>query len=363
MEMTKPKRRCWAIRTDKNNESLLFDELRNGRLRQGWGHDPNQDLRLIQGEIASGGNWWERLSTMQKEVFPHLRMISSAEDSVQLGDLILVPNLPEQGYFVLGEVTGTYYYDPLMLSKEQDINELGKDYGHVLPVRLLTERGINKYAGGVEASIRSTLRTPMRMWNLDAYGEALETLVTQYGNGADLSTALSGEARLDRAWEAAWSHATEALRQRLEEELKARFQAAEWEEPITRALKGLYPGAQVRPMGGPGEHGADVVIQIPNHFGGSPWLILIQVKNYIGQIDAAVVTQLRSAYTHYAKEGTPLSLVVMTTANEASTDLRTAASALSKELGIPVQVVLRREMIEIMSEGLRKGLDPGRISP
>jgi hypothetical protein len=168
MEMTKPKRRCWAIRTDKNNESLLFDELRNGRLRQGWGHDPNQDLRLIQGEIAAGGNWWERLSTTQKEIFPHFCMISSAEDSVQLGDLILVPNLPEQGYFVLGEVTGTYYFDPLMLSNEQDINELGKDYGHVLPVRLLTERGINKYAGGVEASIRSTLRTPMRMWNLSA---------------------------------------------------------------------------------------------------------------------------------------------------------------------------------------------------
>jgi len=346
------KRRYWAIRTDRSNKPLLLSELREGRLRQGWGHDPSQDLQFIQTEIAKGGTWWERLSETQKEVLPHLRMLSSAQDSVQLGDWILVPNLPEDGYFFIAEVTGQYYYDPLTLSDEQDIHDLHRDYGHILPVRLLTDQGINRYADHVHASIRSTLRTPMRMWNLDGYGEVMEKLVAEYKAGTDLSAAKSGEARLARAWEAALSHASDALRERLEPELDARFQAAEWEEPIKMVLANLYPGADVRWVGGPEEYGADVIVQIPNHFGGLPWLIVVQVKNYTGEIGAAVLTQLGVAYNRYSQEGKLLSLIVMTTAEKTSSEFLAAAALLSEELNVPVEIVLRKEMMKIISEGL-----------
>jgi len=104
--MTSPKRRYWAIRTDRDNKSRLLSELQQGRLRQGWGYDPSQDLRLIQADIIKGGKWWERLSETQKQVLPHLLMLSSAKDSVQLGDWILVPNLPDDGYFLIVEVAG-----------------------------------------------------------------------------------------------------------------------------------------------------------------------------------------------------------------------------------------------------------------
>ena len=352
MEMTSPKRRYWAVRTDRHNKSILLRELRHGRLRQGWGYDPSQDLRLIQAEIVNGGMWWERLSETQKEVLPHLRMLSTTEDSVQLGDWILVPNLPDDGYFLVAEVAGEYYYDPLALSEEEDINELAKDYGHVLPVRLVTDQGINRYADHVHASIRGTLRTPMRMWNLDGYGDVLEKLIAEYKTGTDLSTAKSGEARLARAWEIALTHAADALRERFEPELDARFQAAEWEEPIKTVLENLYPGADVRWVGGPQEYGADVVVQIPNHFGGLPWLIVVQVKNYTGELGTAVLTQLRVAYDRYSKEGKLLSLVVMTTAEKTSADFLEAATLLSEEFSVPVEVILRKNMIKILSEGL-----------
>ncbi|ADE17023.1 restriction endonuclease (plasmid) [Nitrosococcus halophilus Nc 4] len=350
--MTDRTRRYWAIRTDRYNKPLLLSELRDGRLRQGWGYDPSQDLELIQGEIHKGEKWWERLSETQKEVLPHLRMLSSSEDSVQPGDLILVPNLPEDGYFLLAEVTGTYYYDPLTLSAEENINDLPKDYGHVLPVRLLTEHGINRYADHVHASIRSTLRTPMRMWCLDGYGDIIEELLSEYQAGADFSAAESGEARLASAWDTALSHVYDALQKRLAPELDARFQAAEWEEPIKMVLGNLYPGADIRWVGGPQENGADVIVQIPNHFKGLPWLIVVQVKNYVGELGPAVLAQLRAAYQRYSQDGKLLSLVVMTTADRASPEFVSGAESMSKELNVPVEAVLRNEMMKLISRGL-----------
>ncbi|HVA82333.1 MAG TPA: restriction endonuclease [Candidatus Binataceae bacterium] len=345
-------RRYWAIRTDRENRALLLEELRQGRLRQGWGYDPSQDLRLVQREIANQGAWWERLSENQKEVLPHLRMLADAHDSVQPGDWAIVPNLPEQGLFVIVEVVGNYYYEPLKLSSDSDINGTSSDYGHILPVQILTPNGINKYADPVDAKLRGSLHTPKRMWCLDPYRDSLVQLMDDYKGGVPLLAATSGEARLSNAWGIAWDHAAEALRERLGKELDKRFQAAEWEEPIKIALEGLYPGADIRWVGGPAEKGADVVVQIQNWFGSVPWLVIVQVKNYTARIGADVVTQLRTAYEHYGKDGTVLALVVMTTADEMGADLSREKEKLSTELKIPVEVLLRTKMLKILSDGL-----------
>jgi len=241
--MSTQPRRYWAIRTDKENIPLLLSEVRAGRLRQGWGYNPGQDLRLVRAEISQGGKWWERLTEQQKEVLGHLKMLCTSEGGVQCGDWILLPNLPEYGpFFLVAEVTGDYYFDMLSLVGDADVNDLRQDYGHVLPVRLVTEHGINRYAEIVDAGIRNTLKTPMRMWNVDAYRDAIELLITQYNTGGEFSTATSGTTRLQSAWEIALSHAAKLLQERLGSELDIRFQAAEWEEPITLVLKNLTPG-------------------------------------------------------------------------------------------------------------------------
>lgn len=66
-------RRYWAIRTDRRIKPLLFDELRNGRLRQGCGHHVDQDLRLIKKEIDKGGDWPNRISENQRNAIPSLK--------------------------------------------------------------------------------------------------------------------------------------------------------------------------------------------------------------------------------------------------------------------------------------------------
>jgi hypothetical protein len=121
--MSATPRRYWAIRTHKYNIPLILGELR-----------------------------------AQNEVRGHLKMLSKADDGVQVGHWILLPNLPEEGpFFLIAEVTGEYYFDMLSLTEDTDINDLGKDYGHVLPVRLITKDGINRYAEIVDASIRATI--------------------------------------------------------------------------------------------------------------------------------------------------------------------------------------------------------------
>ncbi len=353
-EMKTINRRYWAIRSDKNNKKILFGELTRGQLRQGWGYDLSQDLQLLQAEIEKGGSWWDRLTSVQKEALPQLRMFSRSTDSIQQGDIIVIPNLPDHGFFCIAEVAGNYTYAPMKLKKDVDVNELGQDYGHILPIKLLTPKGVNKYAEQVDAGIRSTLHTPMRMWNLDFYKAAIDKLVENAESGLVLTSASSGEARLENAWDTALAHAAEVLQEKLGKELNSRFQAAEWEEPIKVVMGNLYPGANIRWVGGPSEMGADVIIEVPDCFGGSPWLVIIQVKNYTGTIGHEVLAQIKTAHDHYSKEGRILQLVVMTTADETAKGYLESSQALEKELGVPVKVVLKKQMMKIMSEGLMK---------
>lgn len=347
----------WAIRSDRDNQALLLGELRAGRLRQGWGYYDNQDLHIMQAEAEQGGDWWARLTDDQRSAWGNLKMLGAGDNSVQVGDVILVPNLPEYGYFMLVRVTGPYRYEPLQLADEHDVNDLGQDYGHILPVSVLTPQGINRYADDVDASIRTTLRTPMRMWNLGGYSEAIEQLVTATQAGADTATATTGEGRLATAWESALSAASETLNQQLGGQLDIRFQAAEWEEPIKLVLQSLYPKSEVIWTGGPYENGADLVLKIPDHFGGGlPWIVLIQVKNYADEIGSAVLEQLRTAYNSYRDQGKILSLVAMTTAETASDALRNGADALEKELGVSVEIILRKRMLRLLSDGLMERL-------
>jgi len=281
-----------------------------------------------------------------------MRMLSIDDDSIKKGDIILAPNLPKQNFFCLAEVIDEYYFERLKLDEETDVNDLGFDYGHILPVKLLTPEGIDKFNKNVHAELRSTLRTPMRMWNLDGYSDHIEKLLSCFNQGEDLITPSTGEARLNIAWNNAFAKATETLQSELTQQLNANFQAAEWEEAITSILSQLYPGANVRWTGGANEHGADIVVQIPNHFGEIPWLIVIQVKNYAGEINEEVLTQIKEAHNYYSKDGKIILGVVLTTAEKKSSSFDKAKEKVENELSMPIKLILRQKLIKIMTEGL-----------
>jgi hypothetical protein len=347
--------RYWAMRTDRENKEFILAELKQGRLRQGWGYDDSQNLNLIRQQREAGGAWWERLTPEQREALPHFKMLGGGEDSIQQGDVILLPNLPEDGFFCLARVKGDYRFEMLQLQPNQQRHGLTQDYGHILPVELLTPQGVNKYAKQVSAAIRHTLHTRNRLWNLDGYGHDIENVLAAVQRDESVSQPQPGDARLQYAWESALSQAKQTLRSELEEGLIRNFDAAEWEEPIATAMRKLYAtwGAEVRETGGAAEHGADLVIELFSPFSESTWQILVQVKNYEGEIaNAATLDQLKDAYRHYGAQAPVLELVVMTTATAESEDFQRKRQCLAKELGVPVVIILRDRLMDLMLEGL-----------
>jgi len=351
------KRRYWAVRTDKDNQELIFKELKLGRFRQGWGYNDSQDLRVIQSEITKGGKWWARLTSIQNEVLRHFRMLGEGDDSIKIGDILLLPNLPQHKFFCLAEVTGKYYFERLQLNSKQDINQLGADYGHILPTKLLTPNGINKFNNYVNADIRSTLKTRIRMWSLNGYESHIEKLLSVHSKGEELTIATTGSERLNSAWEKAIQNAKESLYNQLTKELDSKFQAAEWEEPILNVLKNLYQGLEIRKTAGSGEHGADFVIEIPDFFDEDiPWYILIQVKNYVGEIGEQVLNQIEDAYNYYRKDGKILAGIILTTAERISKNFEMNKKALQNRLSKDIKIILRKRLIELISEGLSNQL-------
>lgn len=319
--MSQRMKKYWAIRTDRDNMELLFSELQAGHLRQGWGYDQKQDLNVIWAEKERGGEWWKRLDSSQEAALPNMHMLGKGEEDIRLGDIILLPNLPDLQSFCIAEVCGSYVFQRIKLTDDQDINEVGADYGHILPVKLITPKGINRHHVDVNAQLRSTMRTPMRMWNVDYYGRWIQQLIERVVSGDDLSSPASGEEKLMLAVGRSLKEAKKTFKAQLMKELTSKFQGGEWEEPVVEAMSRLYPGAVVQWTGGPGEHGADVVVSFPNYFGDQkPWLILIQMKNYSDEIGAHVMGQITDAYSYYGEQGEILRAVIMTTADRGSSE-------------------------------------------
>jgi hypothetical protein len=120
-------------------------------------------------------------------------------------------------------------------------------------------------------------------------------------------------------------------------------------------MRKLYPtpAAEVLWTGGAGEHGADLVVKLVSRFSDSAWQILVQVKDYVGEIaDTTALQQLGRAYQHYGEQAPVLEVVVMTTADRESESFQKERGSLEKKLGVPVVVILRDRLIELMAEGL-----------
>lgn len=156
--------RSWAMRTDRNRRDDLWSEIRAGRLRQGWGWDAEQDLQLVA-EVARGDG---TLSEAQRAAWGNRRMLTSEPDGIHVGDIILVMHMPAERRFSVVRVTGPYQYDG---------GQVFGDYGHILPVELLTgDEGIGYTDERLPLRLQTSLGNRTRLWNLDGFGQDIEEL-------------------------------------------------------------------------------------------------------------------------------------------------------------------------------------------
>ena len=157
----------WAMRTSRDtpeHREFLRQELSEGRLRQGWGGYPEQDLRYIEEAWREGRS----LTKKQADASWHWRMGDGpAGDYMNNGDVVLVPNMPHDGFFTLVRIRGPY---------EFEINGEHADFGHLRTVEVLTPvQAWPMDTELVDAGLRRSLRYQGRLWRISNYAECLET--------------------------------------------------------------------------------------------------------------------------------------------------------------------------------------------
>ena len=335
-------RTYWASRTARGHEDYFWTELQDGRLRQGWGYDPEQDLRIVMALP------WDQRSPAQRETERQRHMLGD-DGGWQVGDVILVPNLPERGMFALVEVTGPYRFE---IDPDQG------DFGHIREVRLLTPYGVANTSEIVGSGIRRTLGNRSRVWKPSASATEFEHIITHANDPEQIKRSTEVQ-RAERTLARAMEAATGALQHSFSEGLGHALGNAEWERVIALALRSHFPTALVEATGGPNERGSDVTVEIPDPFGGPSWVIVVQVKDYEGEVGPQVADQLRQAIRSYGREADGedegkrvVSAVLASTNAPPSRALLDEIARIKDETGVPVTVAHGEALMELILRGL-----------
>ncbi|MEM7160217.1 MAG: restriction endonuclease [Myxococcota bacterium] len=321
------------MRTDSRARDFIAAELKAGRLRQGWGHEANQDLRVIHSTPRA-----DRVAHQHAAWRGNRRLLEATGDGLQLGDVVVFPNVPEPGRWAFARITGGYRY-------EIDANQ--GDYGHIREVEpWLTGGGELAWVVPnhelVPAPMRRSMTCRSRMWSVDAFGEAIELVLSALEKGQALTDAQSPDER--------FSTFVGSMRSEAYKLVDHGWGAAELEDLVVRVLRNRYrashPNARVDPKGGTGEHGIDVLVTLPDPLGVS-LKIGVQVKKHEGvETGLRSLEQIAEAREYWGIHAG----IVLTTATEVSEEYEAKREALTEELGIDVQVLCRGQFVDLVLE-------------
>jgi Restriction endonuclease len=266
----------WIWNINRQDQKFFADELRAGRLRQGWGYDPRLDLRQIQARIRQG-------ETLDEDETATWSRLSPMVDGVKPEDTVLVKNTPEFCFYTIVKVIGEYCFD-----NESELD----DYRHYIPVNVLVE--INRdnilIPGDLSNSVNRS-QSPVNL-SLRRAAEITEVLigaqsqtVEQRRTAATFSDKIGKHSA--KIIEAVERTIKELSPKEFEKLILTLFETMDFENPVWTA--------------GPGENGADIVMSIAIPFFDEQ-KIVVQVKhhhNYGADNDLEPVNQLRRAFQYY----------------------------------------------------------------
>ncbi|TXM64830.1 hypothetical protein FV226_25955 [Methylobacterium sp. WL12] len=346
------------MRTSRDSEShrrFILSELLAGRLRQGWGYLPEQDLRLIRDRHADPAIGYAGLTDDEKWAWGHWRMSGGVATppsaSFQVDDIVLIPNVPGDGSFSLCRVAGPYTYD---------IPTAVGDLGHVRQVENLTKAGVAYTSELVSAPLRRSLSCRSRLWNLDEHRECLEGILAAIAAGGQVDGVMRATNHLERAQRAtagAVETSLAGLTAAITEPLRAVLKSAEWEPVLKSALVPLLRDVDVIHTGGAGEQGADIEIHIPNPFlPDAPWIVAVQLKDYVGEIPGYVADQIEQAITARLDGGRQggilVSVILASTSAGPSEDLTQRLTDLQTKYRLQVACVHGPDLMRVLARGM-----------
>jgi hypothetical protein len=290
-------KRYWCYRIDNKSADFFWNELREGRLRQGWGYSEEQDLRRSKIDKGAGRN---------RPMFNY----------VKKGDILLVPHLPSWGEIAIVEATEDWN-----IGYKFEIDKKLGDYGHIFPAKYI--KRFTRHNENVSGNIRSTLKNPSRFWNIDHYAKYVEELLKI--EDSELLKIQDYGSRLENSILNVFNEMfnEDEFSKKLYLKLKEQFTREEWEFAIVHGIKQVFPFYDIERVGGGNEnkHGTDILIRmhgiIPEH----KYAIAIQVKDYEGFVADDVIKQINKADEYWRdNEGVKLieKIVVITRAEKES---------------------------------------------
>lgn len=272
----------WCYRIDTNHLKFFWEQLNEGRLRQGWGWDEKQNLRDFKMDEGAGRN---------RPMF----------DRVKKNDILLIPQLPNWGEVALVEATEDWNSGYIF-----EIDKSLNDYGHNFPAKYL--KRFTRNNENVTGNLRSTLKNPSRFWNINHYSEDVDQLLnTQV---SELSKSQDYNSRLESSIGSVFNEVFDesVFADKLYNKLTQQFSNAEWEFALVHGLKRIFPFYQIERVGGGEEinHGTDILIKLPSIITNYGYAIAIQVKDYDNLVGKEVIDQINKADKYWASENLKL---------------------------------------------------------
>lgn len=194
------------FRTDDARQDVLYKELQNGMVRQGWG-TANLALLDKDGNLIPKDQWTRNYRKDFKEE-PTLHRYSALTPMLKLTtkDLIVLPKMPNNQKMSIARVNGRYRF-------ERTSEHLKHDFGHVIPVDPSSVRTFN-YRANDDADTVSRLfahashRYPVTF----AYERsAIEAAVRLLEEPQDIHTAKRSQDLVQAALDEARRQAAEAM--------------------------------------------------------------------------------------------------------------------------------------------------------
>lgn len=277
------KRNYWCYRINKDLRDFFKRELVEGRLRQGWGWDPLQNLRDIK--IDEGA-----------------RRNLAMYNNVKKGDILLIPHLTEWNEVAIIEATSDWN-----TGYRFEISETYGDYGHIFPAKL-TGKSFKRNNQFVTGNLRATLKNPSRFWNINHYAKDVEKLL-ETDKGA-LHDTMDYSSRFDNSIGSTFNDLfnEKLFGEKLYEKISNEFRREEWEFALQYGLQELFPYYDLLRVGGPEEknHGTDILIKIPGIIPDIIYGIAVQVKDYKDFVNEDVINQINKADMYWENEGVKL---------------------------------------------------------
>ena len=280
------KTNCWGFRINWRNEEalkVLNAEMKEGRLRQGWGWCEEQKLPNPTLDKGEKGN------------LPIYR-------NVKKGDYLLIPHCPS-----LEEVTIVRAAQDFATGYQFNILPKFGDYGHVFPIEKHPQIDFLRIGNVVGSDIRFSLRTPMRFWNMTGCLESVLNIIN--ADPIQRHTPSRYEQRTEELLNEAFeiSLQDDSLKVVLKELFERNFQTTEWEFALRKILELLVPHCVVKRVGGKNEvqHGCDLAVFIPSFDLNQKYVIGIQIKDFKGNIYPetvdGIINQISNADNYWNK--------------------------------------------------------------